>query len=49
MARVSGDKNYSEREHRLVAENEVLKAKIAASKAEIKVLKLRKKEVAKRV
>ena len=49
MARVTGDKNRSLREQKLVVEKEVLKAKLAAAKAQGKALRLRIKELRGRV
>jgi hypothetical protein len=49
MARVAGDKNRSLREQKLVVEKEVLKAKLAAAKAQTRALRLRIKELSARV
>ena len=49
MSRVSGDKNHSLREQKLVAEKEALKANITALKAQLKAAKLRIKELGGRV
>jgi hypothetical protein len=45
MPRVAGDKNYSDREKRLKAENKALKAKVEALKAASKVKDARLKEL----
>jgi hypothetical protein len=49
MARVTGDKNRSLREQKLVVEKEVLKAKLAAAKAQVKAKNFRIKELSGRV
>ncbi|HYC06247.1 MAG TPA: hypothetical protein VED40_23365 [Azospirillaceae bacterium] len=49
MPRVSGDKNLSLREQRLKAEVAAAKAKERAAKAQLKVVELRKKEIAERL
>ena len=43
--RRTGDKNHSLREKRLIAENEKLKADVAAQKAKVKVKEARMKEL----
>jgi hypothetical protein len=45
MPRVAGDKNRTVREHKLIAEKEVLKAQLAAAKAQLKAAHLRNKEL----
>ena len=45
MSRVAGDKNRSIREHKVAAEKEVLKAKLAACKAQLRAARLRNKEL----
>ncbi len=45
MARVEGDKNYTDREKRLHAENGALKAKVKALKAALKVKDARLREL----
>jgi hypothetical protein len=45
MAREPGDKNYSAREKRLIAELAAEKAKVEAARAEIKVKDARLKEL----
>jgi hypothetical protein len=45
MARVAGDKNYTDREKRLKAENRALRAKVKALKAVSKVKDARLKEL----
>lgn len=45
MARAKGDKNYSTRETRLIAQKAVLKAKVETLKQELKVKNIRIKEL----
>lgn len=45
VARATGDKNYTAREKRLIAEVAAEKAKVEAAKAEIKVRDARLKEL----
>ncbi len=45
MARVAGDKNRTTREHKLIAEKEALKARLAAARADLKAARLRIKEL----
>jgi hypothetical protein len=45
IMRVSGDKNHSIREQKLVAEKEALKAQLVALKAQLKAARLRIKEL----
>jgi hypothetical protein len=49
MPRLAGDKNRTIREHKLIAEKEVLKARLAAAKAELKAARLRIKELGDRL
>ena len=49
MPRISGDKNHSIREQRLVAEKEALKAEVKALKAKIKAKDCRIRELGARV
>jgi hypothetical protein len=45
MPRVSGDKNHSIREQRLIAQKEALKAQLLAVKAQLKAARLRIREL----
>jgi hypothetical protein len=49
MPRLAGDKNRTIREHKLIAEKEALKARLAAAKAELKAARLRIKELGDRL
>jgi hypothetical protein len=49
MPRLSGDKNRTIREHKLIAEKEVLKARLVAAKAQLKAARLRIKELGERL
>jgi hypothetical protein len=49
MARTKGDTNYSTREHRLIAQAAVLKAKIRTLQEKIKVKNVRIKELRSKV
>jgi hypothetical protein len=49
MPRLAGDKNRTIREHKLIAEKAVLRARLAAAKAQLRAARLRIKELGDRL